>query len=310
MMNSIKSKNFIQEIKNNKTLFIMLLPIVIYFFIFSYMVMPGVYIAFVNYDYSNGIFGSNFVGFDNFKFLITSGDLWRITKNTIFYNIVFILLGNIIQIFIAILISEVSNKLFKKISQSVILLPNFISYVIVGVFAYNLFSYDQGLINSILNNLGIGKHDFYGDVGIWKYIVTIFYIWKGTGYGMIVYLASITGIDEEIYEAAVIDGVSIFQKIRYITLPLLKPTFVMLLLFSLGGILRGQFDLFYNLIGNNALLFPQTDIIDTYVFRSLIGNFNFSLSAAAGFYQSIFGLVLVLTINFIVKKIDSDYALF
>lgn len=309
-MNKVKKAGFIQEIKKNKVMFLMLIPVVIYFFIFSYMVMPGVYVAFVNYDYSNGIFGSNFVGFDNFKFLITSGDLWRITKNTLLYNVVFILLGNIIQIFIALLISEIASKWFKKFSQSVILLPNFISYVIVGVFAYNLFSFDQGLINSIFHTLGLGKHDFYGDAGIWKYIITIFYIWKGTGYGMIVYLATITGIDEEIYEAAVLDGVSILQRIRYITLPLLKPTFVMLLLFSLGGIMRGQFDLFYNLIGNNSLLFSQTDIIDTYVFRSLTGNFNFSLSAAAGFYQSLFGLALVLGVNYIVKKIDSDYALF
>lgn len=309
-MNKIKKTGFIEEVKKNKVMFLMLLPIVIYFLIFSYMVMPGVYIAFVNYDYQSGIFGSKFVGLDNFKFLLTSGDLWRITKNTLLYNVVFILLGNIIQIFIALLISEIASKWFKKFSQSVILLPNFISYVIVGVFAYNLFSFDQGLINSMLTHLGLVKHDFYGDAGIWKYIIILFYIWKSTGYGMIVYLASITGIDEEIYEAAVLDGVTLFQKIRYITLPLLKPTFVMLLLFSLGGIMRGQFDLFYNLIGNNSLLFSQTDIIDTYVFRSLTGNFNFSLSSAAGFYQSIFGLILVLGINYIVKKIDSDYALF
>lgn len=307
-MNSIK--NIGRELKKNKVLFLMTLPIIVYFFIFSYMVMPGVYIAFVNYNYAQGILGSAFVGLDNFKFLVVNGDLWRITRNTVLYNLVFILLGNSIQIIIAILISEVYGKWFKKISQSVMLLPTFMSAVIIGVFAYNLFSYDQGMVNNMLKSIGIGKHDFYSDTGIWKYIIVMFNVWKGTGYGMIIYLATITGISTEIYEAAVIDGATVMQKIRYITVPLVKPTFIMLLLFSLGGIMRGQFDLFYNLIGNNSLLFPQTDIIDTYVFRSLTGNFNFSLSSAVGFYQSLFGLILVFSVNFVVGKIDSDYALF
>ena len=302
--------NVLHEFKKNKVLFFMILPIIVYLFIFSYMVMPGVYIAFVNYNYSQGILGSQFVGLDNFKFLAMNGDLWRITRNTVLYNGAFIILGNIIQIFIAIMISEVSGKWFKKISQSVMLLPTFMSAVIIGVFAYNLFSFDQGMMNSIFRSIGLGKHDFYSDTGIWKYIIVMFNIWKGTGYGMIIYLATITGISGEIYEAAVIDGANVIEKIRYITLPLLKPTFMMLFLFSLGGIMRGQFDLFYNLIGNNSLLFPQTDIIDTYVFRSLTGNFNFSLSSAVGFYQSIFGLILVFSINYIVRKVNEDYALF
>ncbi|HBI74509.1 MAG TPA: sugar ABC transporter permease, partial [Lachnospiraceae bacterium] len=157
---------------------------------------------------------------------------------------------------------------------------------------------------------GFESHDFYSDQGIWKYIIVAFKIWSGTGYGMIVYLATITGISNEIYEAASLDGAKAVQRIRYITLPLLKPTAVLLLLFGLGGILKGSFDLFYNLIGNNSVLYPQTDIIDTYVFRSLVGQFNFSLSAAVGFYQSLFGLIFVLTINCIVKKIEPDYALF
>jgi len=303
-------KNLRRELKKNKVLYLMTLPIIVYFLVFSYMVMPGVYIAFVNYNYSQGILGSTFVGLDNFKFLVVNGDLWRITRNTVLYNLVFIILGNVIQIFIAIMISEVYGKWFKKISQSVMLLPTFMSAVIIGVFAYNLFSFDQGMVNTILKSLGIAKHDFYSDAGIWKYIIVMFNIWKGTGYGMIIYLATITGISTEIYEAAVIDGATVMQKIRYITVPLVKPTFVMLLLFSLGGIMRGQFDLFYNLIGNNSLLFPQTDIIDTYVFRSLTGNFNFSLSSAVGFYQSLFGLILVFSVNYLVGKIDSDYALF
>lgn len=272
--------------------------------------MPGAYIAFVDYNIGKGIFGSSFVGLKNFEFLAKTGDLWRITKNTLLYNMAFLILCNVFQVAFAIMISEVGNKWFKKISQSVILLPHFISMVIVGFFAYNFFNYDHGFVNTLLTNLGFAKHDFYSDQGIWKYIIVFFKIWASTGYGMIVYLATITGISSDVYEAAALDGASAMQKIRYITVPLLKSTVILLFLFGLGGILKGSFDLFYNLIGNNSVLFKQTDIIDTFVFRSLVGQFNFSQGAAVGFYQSIFGLVLVLLVNAIIKKIEPDSALF
>lgn len=303
-------KGFEHELKSNKILFLMLLPALIYFIVFCYIPMPGAYVAFVDYNLKKGIFGSKFIGFKNFEFLVKTGQLWNITKNTLLYNLAFLIVGNVFQIILAIMLSEVRSKWYKKVSQSVILLPYFISMVIVGYFAYNLFNFDHGFINSLLNSLGLESHDFYSDQGIWKYIIVAFKIWSGTGYGMIVYLATITGISNEIYEAASLDGAKAVQRIRYITLPLLKPTAVLLLLFGLGGILKGSFDLFYNLIGNNSVLYPQTDIIDTYVFRSLVGQFNFSLSAAVGFYQSLFGLIFVLTINCIVKKIEPDYALF
>lgn len=288
----------------------MLSPTIIYFIIFHYIPMPGSYIAFVNYNVNKGIFGSQFVGFKNFQFLVQNGDLWNITKNTLLYNFVFLALCNIIQVTFAVMLSEVGSKWFKKISQSVILLPHFISMVIVGVFAYNFFNYDYGFINMILTSLGFDRYEFYSAPGIWKYIIVFFKIWSSTGYGMIVYLAAITGISPEIYESAYIDGANNWNRIRYITLPMLKPTFILLFLFGLGGILKGSFDLFYNLIGNNSVLYPQTDIIDTYVFRSLVGQFNFSMGAAVGFYQSVFGLVLVLTVNMIVRKIEPDSSLF
>ncbi|MGB4660681.1 MAG: DUF898 family protein [Mobilitalea sp.] len=303
-------KDFFQEVSRKKVLFLMISPVILYFIIFAYIPMPGAYIAFVDYNISKGIYGSEFVGFKNFEFLIKTGDLWRITKNTILYNIAFLALGNLIQVAFAIMLSEIGNKWFKKISQSVMLLPYFISMVIVGFIAYNFFNYDHGFVNMIITGLGLERHEFYSDQGIWKYIIVFFKIWASTGYGMIVYLASITGISGEIYEAAALDGASPLQKIRFITLPLLKPTIILLFLFGLGGILKGSFDLFYNLIGNNSVLYAQTDIIDTFVFRSLVGQFNFSQGAAVGFYQSIFGLILVLTVNAIVKKIEPDSALF
>lgn len=300
------------ELRRNKVLFLMISPVVIFFILFCYLPMPGAYIAFVDYNLNDGIFGSTFVGLKNFEFLAANGTLWMLTKNTILYNLVFLGLGNLIQVAFAIMLSEVNNKIFKKVSQSIILLPYFISMVIVGVFAYNFFNYSNGFVNSILVNLGFEKHDFYSDQGIWKYIITGFKIWSGTGYGMIVYLATITGISQDIYEAAYIDGADNWKRIIYITLPMLRPTVVLLLLFGVGGILKGSFDLFYNLIGNNSIFFPQTDIIDTYVFRSLAGasTLNFPASAAVGFYQSIFGLILVLIVNFIVRKVEPDSALF
>lgn len=307
---TIHFKNFFREVKRKRVLFLMILPVIIYFIIFAYIPMPGAYIAFVDYSIGKGIFGSAFVGLKNFEFLAKTGDLWRITKNTLLYNLAFLAFCNLFQVGFAIMISELGSKWFKKVSQSIILLPYFISMVIVGFFAYNLFNYDHGFINTLLTGLGLGKHDFYSDQGIWKYIIVFFKVWNQTGYGMIIYLATITGISAEIYEAAALDGASPVQKIKFLTIPLLKSTVILLFLFGLGGILKGSFDLFFNLIGNNSVLFPQTDIIDTFVFRSLVGQFNFSQGAAVGFYQSIFGLVLVLLVNAVVKKIEPDSALF
>lgn len=301
---------FKRELVRKRILFLMILPTIVFFIIFSYIPMPGAYVAFVDYKMRKGIFGSQFVGLKNFEFLMKTGDLCRITKNTLLYNLAFLFIGHFTQVTLAIMISELKCKWFKKLSQSVILLPYFISMVIVGFFAYNLFNYNYGFINGVITSLGFERHDFYSDQSIWKYIIVAFNIWSGTGYGMIVYLASITGIDSEIYEAASIDGATLMQRILYITLPLLKPTVILLVLFGLGGILKGSFDLFYNLIGTNSVLYPQTDIIDTFVFRSLAGQFNFSQGAAVGFYQSVFGLILVLTVNAIVKKVDPESALF
>jgi putative aldouronate transport system permease protein len=273
--------------------------------------MPGLYIAFINYNYSQGIFRSPFVGLANFKFLVLSGDLWRLTRNTVLYNLAFILLGNVFQIFLAILLDEILNKWFRKVSQTLMLLPHFVSYVLVGLLAYNFLNYDYGILNSILRALGKTPLKTYSNPDIWPYIIVLVHLWKTAGYGSIVYFAALTGIDEEVIEASLIDGANEFQKIRYIILPLLKPTFAILLLFSLGGIMRGDFGLFYNLVGsNNALLFQKTDIIETFVFRSLMNYFNFSLGSAVSLYQSVFGFIIVTTTNWIIKKIEPDYALF
>ncbi|MFC4776722.1 ABC transporter permease [Paenibacillus sp. GCM10023252] len=298
------------ELRRNRLLYLMILPTLIFFIVFNYIPMVGIYYAFTDYSFEEGLFGSTFVGFQNFEFLYKSGVLWNITKNTVLYNIAFILIGNILQLVSAIFLAQIPGKLFKKSAQSLMFLPYFISWVLVGAFVYNLFNFDTGVINTMLTQLGLPNYDFYLSASPWKYIITTFFLWKGLGYGMIIYLAAIMSISEDYYEAARIDGANIFQQIRHITLPLLVPTFVLLILFSLGGILKGQFDLFYQIIGTNSLLYEATDIIDTYVFRSLAVSFDLGMGSAAGLYQSFFGFILILTVNYIIKKTREDYALF
>jgi putative aldouronate transport system permease protein len=296
---------------NNRTLMLMCAPAVIFFAIFAYLPMPGLYLAFIRYNYTDGIFKSAFVGWDNFRFLVMTGDLWRLTFNTIAYNLAFIILGNCLQIFVAILLNELRKKWFKKVAQTVMFLPFFISFVIVGLIAYNILSYDYGLLNGILASLGMDPVKTYSNPHVWPFIIIITFLWQSTGYGSIVYFAAIMGLDSEVVEASEIDGANALQRIRYIVLPWLKPTFIILLLFSLGGVLRGNFGLIYNLVGaNNTVLYSTTDIIETYVFRSMFNNFNFSMGSAVSLYQSVFGFIVVITANWLVKKASPDNSLF
>lgn len=308
-----KKKSVFRELYKHRTLYLMTVPALTFFLIFSYIPMLGVYYAFVDYDFAKGIFGSPFVGLKNFQYFLAGG--WKapvvyLTRNTLLYNIVFIFLGNIIQCALAIMITIIAGRLFKRLSQSAMLLPYFVSYVIVGTIAYNIFNTNYGVLNSVINFFGGEDVNVYMMPKVWPLIITIFYLWKSTGYGMVVYLAAITGFDREIYEAAKIDGCNRLKEIKYITLPLLKPTFIMLVLFSLGGIMRGQFDLFYNLVQRNGQLFRMTDVLDTYIYRSMTVNFNLGSSTAAGVYQSVFGFILVVTVNRIIRKKNPENALF
>ena len=190
-------------------------------------------------------------------------------------------------------------------------MPYFVSFVILKVLVYNMFEYDFGLINTILTKFGANRIDFYNSPSYWPFLITFFHIWKGLGYGMVIYLATITGIDRELYEAAKVDGANVFAQIRYVTLPLLKPTFIILLLYALGGIMKGQFELFYQMVGNNGVLYATTDILDTYVYRiTTTQPLNMGIGTAAGLFQSVFGLALVIGTNMIIKRKNSEYALF
>lgn len=305
-----REHGFWKEVRKNWVLFLMLVPTFIYFMINNYIPMAGVYYAFTSFNFRDGLWASPFVGFKNFEFLVKA-DLFRLTRNTILYNLVFIGLGNILQIIFAIFVSRVSSRWFKKTTQTLMFMPYFVSFVILKVLVYNIFEYQYGLVNNIITSMGGTRIDFYNTPAYWPVFITLFYLWKNIGYGMVVYLATIMGIDSELYEAARVDGANVFQQIFYITLPLLKPTFIILLLYALGGIMKGQFELFYQLVGNNGVLYNITDIFDTYVYRiTTTEPLSIGLGTAAGLYQSLFGFAVVMLTNFIVKRKNPDYALF
>ncbi|WP_414694873.1 ABC transporter permease [Paenibacillus sp.] len=300
----------LQTLRKNKMLLLMLAPAVLHVLIFAYVPMVGVLLAFKRFQYQLGLFGSPWVGLENFRFFFMSGDAWIVTRNTLLYNAAFILLIPLVQILLAVFLSEIGSKWFKKLAQSAMFLPFFISWVIVGSIAYNLFNFEVGLLNNVLKSFGIEPVNIYSEVGVWKYILFAFKLWKELGYGMVIYLAAIVSIDQQMYDAAKIDGANVFQRLRYVTVPSIFPVVVLLFLLSVGQIFRGEFGLFYQLIGNNGILYDQTDIIDTFVFRALLTSSDIGMAAAAGFYQSITCFITIVLINSFIRKVKPDYALF
>lgn len=301
---------FWSDVVKYRTLLLMLTPGLLFFLLFAYVPMAGVVMAFKQFTYEGGIFGSPWNGLDNFRFFFESGQAWQVTRNTALYNIAFIVVNNVLQITMAILLFEVANKWFRKIFQTMLFLPYFISWVVVGAIAYNLFSYDFGMINVVLQAMGMEPVDIYNTAAYWPFLLVLVAAWKAVGYGSIMYLAAITSIDTEMYEAAEIDGANVFQRIFRITIPNLYPTVIILVLLAVGNIFRGDFGMFYNMVGNNGLLFGNTDVIDTFVFRSLTTANDIGMSSAVGFYQSVLGFVTILLANYAVRKYDKDRALF
>jgi len=300
----------LSDVVKYRTLLLMLTPGLLFFLLFAYVPMAGIVMAFKQFTYEGGIFGSPWNGLDNFRFFFESGQAWQVTRNTALYNIAFIIVNNVLQITMAILLFEVANKWFRKIFQTMLFLPYFISWVVVGAIAYNLFSYDFGMINVVLQAVGMEPVDIYNTAAYWPFLLVLVAAWKAVGYGSIMYLAAITSIDTEMYEAAEIDGANVFQRIFKITIPNLYPTVIILVLLAVGNIFRGDFGMFYNMVGNNGLLFGNTDVIDTFVFRSLTTANDIGMSSAVGFYQSVLGFVTILLANYAVRKYDKDRALF
>ncbi|MBP3655067.1 MAG: sugar ABC transporter permease [Clostridia bacterium] len=300
----------LREIRTNWLLFVMLLPAVVYALVFSYWPMSGIVLAFKDYKTRLGIFGSPWIGTLNFEFLKISGKLGLLTWNTLSYNLIFICLSVILEMGFAIILNEVFGKKFKKVLQTVMFLPYFISWVVVAAIMYNIFNFEKGTFNMILTAMGGEAFDLYNTGSAWRIVVPIVNAWKKTGYGMVVYLASITGLDQDMFEAASIDGANVWQKIRHITIPCLRPQMMILILLAIGNVFRGDFGLFYQTVKTNANILPYTDVLDTYVFRSLMTTGDIGMSAAAGLYQSVLCFVTICCANFLVKKVQPDYALF
>lgn len=303
-----------QIFKENRELVGLALPGTVWFLIFSYLPMIGVIIAFKQWRIEGGfiesLIKSPWVGLDNFKFLFQSSDAWLITKNTILYNLTFIILGIIIPVTLAILLRELFNKKLSKFYQTAMFLPYFLSWVVVSYCLYTFLSPTQGFVNNILTSMGKDTVSWYTESKFWPYIIVFMSQWKSIGYGTVIYLASICGIDKSYYEAAMIDGATKWQQIKNITLPLLKPVLIIMFITSIGGMFKSDFGLFYQLPKDSGALYSVTNVIDTYVYRALMNLGNIGMSTAAGLYQSFVGLILVLLSNAIVRKVDNENAFF
>lgn len=309
VLRSGKTKQF--QLKKWIPIYIMMAPGLIYLFINNYIPMAGLVLAFKKYNFSHGIFGSPWAGFSNFEYLFKTPDAFIITRNTILYNVAFLGLNTFLSLLYAIFISEIKNKAGKKIYQSAVLLPHLMSIVIISYIVYAVFSPDKGMMNNtILKGLGRSPVSWYMEPKYWPIILIIVNAWKGVGYNCLVYIAGITGISTAYYEAAKLDGATKLQQIRYITLPCLKTTILTMTLLSVGRMFYSDFGLFYQVPMNMGALYDVTNTIDTYVYRSLLQLGNIGMASAAGFYQSIVGLLLLLFCNFIVQRIDKESALF
>jgi putative aldouronate transport system permease protein len=308
-------KRFFQDVYKNKTWLLMVLPGVLWFLLFSYLPMFGTVIAFKNFQFHpDGFFASvinsEWVGFENFEFLFSTDDAFIITRNTILYNLVFIILGLILAVATAIILNEITNKKMAKVYQTGMLFPHFLSWVIVSYFVFTFLSVDRGMLNNIFQWLGMENVSWYSEPEYWPFILVFMSMWKGIGYGSIVYLAAIVGIDRNYYEAAMIDGASKWQQIRHITIPMISPLIVILTILNIGKIFNSDFGLFYQVPLDSGSLYPVTNVIDTYVYRGLMTMGEVSMSTAAGLYQSVVGFILVIFTNYIVTRINKDYALF
>lgn len=300
----------IKDIRRNKGSYLLVLPAVIYVFIYGYCTLPYAMIAFKNYNYRDGVLGSPWSGFENFRFFFQSTDVWTVTWNTIRLNFMFLVGTIVMAVLLAIAINEIKANRFKKIAQSTMIFPNFMSWVVVSYILYGLLGAQYGFINVVLKAIGASSVNWYMQPNIWPAILVIVRIWHGAGYNMIIFLASITGIDHTINEAAMIDGATRYQRIRFITLPLLMPTVCILALMSVGRIFNGDFGMIYALVGDNGVLLPKVDVIDTYVFRALRKLGEPSWATAVGLYQSLMGFIMIFFSNYLTKRFFEDGALF
>lgn len=299
-----------RELKKNGALFVMAAPVTVLLILFNYLPMFGAILAFKDFNVRDGIFGSPWSGFKNFEFLFKTSDAWLITRNTLAYNFVIIILSTVLAVLLAVLLDGLRSKFASRAFQTMLIMPYFLSWIAVGFIGFAILSPDKGIANAILKYFGKDPVLWYSQVNAWPFILIFSAIWKSVGYSSVMYLATITGISKDYYEAAAMDGASRWKQVVNITLPFLKPMIIILTLLSIGKIFYADFGMFYHLPRQSGQLLPVTNVIDTYVYYGLKVNGNIGMSAAANFYQSIVGFLLVLGANLTVRKIDPEYSLF
>ena len=306
-----RSKKRGRFLREDGALFAMAIPTVIYLFIFAYLPMAGLVMAFQSLNVSKGIFGSPFIALKNFEFLFATTDAWIITRNTVLYNVAFIIVNLIISVTLALMLSSLRSARYAKTVQTVYMMPYFLSYAVIAIIVNAFLHRDSGVVNAIIQFYGgTGKTNWYHQQSIWPPLLVFVNAWKGCGYQTVLYLAVISGISNELYEAAVIDGATRFKQALYITIPHLRFIISISLILSIGSIFRGDFGLFYQVPMNSGRIYAVTDVIDTYIYRSLVHLSNAGMSTAAGLYQSVVGFILILVANKIVTKVDPDSAMF
>lgn len=305
-----KKMNLLRDIRNNPVSYLLCIPAAVYTVIFGYCTIPYMLIAFQKFNYRKGLFGSQWVGLSNFEFFFKSSDVFVVVGNTLKLNFLFIVFTTASAIMLSIMLNEIGGKWFKKITQSTFLFPYFISWVIANYILYGILSTDSGLFNNVRDAFGMQPVSFYTSPDHWTLILTILKVWKDIGYNTVIYLAVITGFDTGVYEAATIDGASRWQICRKLTIPMLMPTVVMLSIMAIGKIFYGDFGMIYAIIGDNGVLYSKTDVIDTFIFRTLRTTGNPSQAMAVGLFQALMGFILVCGSNWITRKKFSEGALF
>lgn len=306
----MKQKLTWAQFKQFIPLYIMMVPSLLYILINNYIPMAGIVVAFKKYNVRDGMFGSAWCGLDNFQFLFQTEDALIMIRNTLLYNVAFIIVNQLVGLILAIMISDVINKGLKKLYQSSILLPFLLSMVVVSYIVFAFLSQENGMFNSLLKSMGKDIVYWYQDTRPWPFILIFVNCWKGVGYGSLIYIAGIAGIDPAFYEAAELDGANKWQQITKITIPCLTPQIITLVLMAVGRIFASDFGLFYQIPQNSGSLFSVTQTIDTYVYRALISAGGIGRSSAAGVFQSVVGFTLVMISNGIVRKVSSENAMF
>ena len=307
-----RRKGFFRELTQNQTLYLMCVPAIILFFLINYLPLFGLVLPFKDYSFAKGIFGSPWAEplTANFEFFFRSGVAWRVTRNTILYNLSFIVVGNFVAVSLALMLNEMRTRTFVRFTQASFLLPYFISWIVGGVLLRALLAYDFGVLNRLLERYGRERIDWYATKEAWPAILILADSWREGGYRTVLYVAALAGIDPSLYEVAEIDGAGRWKQIRSITLPLLLPTISILALLEVGRIMNADFGKFYALVGENSRLFPTADVIDTYVFRTLRNVGDVGMASAPAMYQSVIGFVLVMLVNWHVRKRMPEGSLF